>query len=127
MPILKTFAEILDTPWQDLDNVGSTTLDNSQWHYIREMQIDDVTLWEQIYYKGGHIGIYAAWDPYAEFYLLVYNLFIDTPLGIRTFYGPNARTQIEEEASRLGITLTQNKIWVDELNIWQYVESSPPQ
>jgi hypothetical protein len=124
---LKTFAEILDTPWQDLDNVGSTTLDNSQWHYIREMQIDDVTLWEQIYYKGGHIGIYAAWDPYAEFYLLVYNLFIDTPLGIRTFYGPNARTQIEEEASRLGITLTQNKIWVDELNIWQYVESSPPQ
>jgi hypothetical protein len=128
MPIFKTFSEIIDTPWQhgqELNAIGSNPPDNSQWHYIREITIEDVNVWEQIYYKGGHIGIYVSWDPYAEFYMIVYNLFIDTPLGIKTFYGPNARFQIEEEAEKLGISLTKNKIWVDEINLWQYNDSSP--
>jgi hypothetical protein len=57
--------------------------------------------------------------------MIVYNLFIDTPLGIKTFYGPNARLQIEEESEKLGISLTKNKIWVDEIDLWQYDNSSP--
>ena len=89
------------------------------------MEIEDVKIWEQIYYKGGHVGIYAAWDPYAEFYMVVYNLFIDVSGGIKTFYGPTARSQVEEHAKKLGIDLIENKIWVDEINSWQYFESPP--
>jgi hypothetical protein len=129
MSVFKTTSEILDTPWQYevvTPTLGNIVPDNSHWHYIREIEIEDVKIWEQIYYKGGHVGIYAAWDPYAEFYIIVYNLFIDVPGGIKTFYGPTARSQVEKHAKQLGINLAENKIWVDEINSWQYIESTPP-
>ena len=113
MSVFKTTREILDTPWQyevTTATLGNIVPDNSYWHYIREIEIEDVKTWEQIYYKGGHVGIYAAWDPYSEFYIIVYNLFIDVPGGIKTFHGPTARSQVEKHAKNLGIDLAPQLI-----------------
>jgi hypothetical protein len=49
-----------------------------QWTYDREMVIEDVDIWEVIVEQGGGHGVYAAWCPYAEFYMLRYNHNIET-------------------------------------------------
>jgi hypothetical protein len=62
MPVFKTTQEILKYPWQD--NTKSLNLRKpADWHKHRELTIDDVVLWEEIYYQPGNIGIYAAWSP----------------------------------------------------------------
>lgn len=126
MTIFKTTSEILDTPWefQYPDNsIPAIVPDKMEWHGIRDMTIDDVKIWEQIYYQGGNVGIYAAWNPYGEFYMITYNLYMDNNFGIQTFYGPNAASQVKEAANKLGIDLDVKKIWVDELNKWMYDDS----
>ena len=125
MPIFKTTSEIVDTPWQDpeVTLVPNTIVPETiEWHGIRDMGIDDVEIWEELYYQGGNIGIYAAHKPLAEFYMITYNLYIDTPLGIKTYYGPTARRALTDRAKELGVDLEQTTIWVDELNAWMYEE-----
>lgn len=121
--MFKSTAEILQTPWED-QHSSSKILpiipDTVQWHSIRAMEIPDVEIWEQIYYQGGNIGIYAAWKPYGEYYMIVYNLYANSPYGQETFYGPTAASDVKEKANNLGIELKIEKIWVDELNAWMY-------
>lgn len=68
-------------------------------------QIQDINLWEEIYYQSGHVGVYAAWDPYVEFYMITYNLFLGTPAGYRTFFGDNCVDNVIEELKKIGIEL----------------------
>jgi hypothetical protein len=48
------------------------------WSYDRDMQIEDVDIWEVIVEQGGGHGVYASWCPYAEFYMIRYNHIIET-------------------------------------------------
>lgn len=77
------------------------------------MNISDVSLWEQLYYSPGSIGIYVAWRPYAEYYMIVHNLFSHTKQGIETFYGPTAYQEVQRRAASLGISITDTKVWVE--------------
>jgi len=126
MTIFKTTLEILDTPWefQHLDSaIPAIVPDKIEWHGIRDMKINDVEIWEQIYYQGGNIGIYAAWNPYGELYMITYNLYLDTEFGYELFYGPDAASQVKDIVKQLGIDLEVQKIWVDDLNKWMYDDS----
>jgi len=123
MTIFKTTSEILDTPWefQYPDPVIPNIVpDKIEWHGIRDMKLEDVEIWEQIYYQGGNIGIYAAWKPYGELYMITYNLYMDTKVGYELVYGPEAASQIKDIAKQLGVDLEVQKIWVDDLNKWMY-------
>lgn len=123
MTIFKTFQEILDTPWEEQDadpTIPRIVPDTVQWHGIRDMTIDDVEIWEQIHYQGGNVGIYAAWKPFGELYMIVYNLYASKESGIEIYYGPEAAAQVYEKSKILGINLAINKVWIDELNKWQY-------
>jgi hypothetical protein len=60
------------------------------------MQIEDVDIWEVIVERGGGVAVYAAWCPYAEFYMLRHNWGQD----IELFYGrsvqPNVLARLDE-------------------------------
>jgi len=111
MPIFKTTQHIFNNPWgpELLDiptPVSANNLPNkSNWPGEYLMSIADVKLWEQIYYKTGEIGIYAAWDPYDEYYIIVHNLFINSKFGIEEFYGSESVNNVWNRAKELGIEL----------------------
>jgi hypothetical protein len=95
-----------------------------KWSYDREMQIEDVDIWEVVYEQGGGVGVYASWAPYAEFYMIttggdfrnkprIINGFPYSHRAVETYYGPTAQKQVVERAKTLGIKLTFNQVWID--------------
>ena len=109
MAILKTTQHIFNHPWEEeLVELPSS----SYLPKVNKLKIDsnvilsDIKLWEQIYYKKGNIGIYAAWDPYIEYYIIVHNLFINTTVGVEEFFGEDASTKTWERAREYGINLS---------------------
>ena len=124
MPVFKTTDEILKHPWRDNTATKSLNLRKpGNWHYKQDLTIDDVVLWEEIYYQPGNIGVYAAWSPYAEYYMITYNLFLNTDYGIETFYGNNACKQVWELVKTFGIDLPVNKVWAEKEDLWLYTET----
>ena len=118
MPTLRTTTDILTIPWEV--TTLPTTLDEptAHWHYIREMEINDVSIWEEIYRQPGNIGIYGAWAPHAECYIIVYELFLENKNTIEKFYGVNAAKDLWKRATELGIELPMYEIWIDSHNTW---------
>lgn len=109
--MFKSTAYIFNNPWskalEDIAKNSPTTSlpEKEKWNKDTPMTINDVKLWEQIYYSAGDVGIYAAWDPYDELYIIVHNLFINTNFGIEVFSGNNAADDVWNRARELGIEL----------------------
>jgi hypothetical protein len=127
MPFFKTTKNILTTPWEDelwddnwMDSDKLVLPPKSDWDYRREMQIEDVSIWEVLYQQGGGIGIYAAWDPYAEFYLITQHHFSVRTNAIETYYGADAQKEVKKRAKELGIKLQDHTIWVEPEDMWLY-------
>lgn len=96
-----------------------------EWDYSRELCIEDVDIWEVLYEASGGIGVYAAWLPHAEFYMVTTgwnpNVFqISSNKNIKTFYGQSAQSKVYKLAKTLGIPLGIYNTWVDEKDLWLY-------
>lgn len=96
MPRFKTTQNILldnneyfDENWMDVPFLQVPEYKN--WDYSRELQIEDIDIWEVISEISGPTGVYAAYVPYAEFYLIIVNGQIDS-----TYYGKNAAVHLEK-------------------------------
>lgn len=127
MPIFKTTKNILTAPWEDelftenWNNLDTAYLPpNTPWDYSRELKIEDVNIWEQIYYQGGGFGIYASWDPYAEFYMITGHHFSIKPGSIETYYGPLAQEKVIKRAKEMNVELVLNNFWVEPQDMWLY-------
>ena len=130
MTFFRTTYNILKTPWEDeafnnlnLFNDNKIVLPkNSKWDYSRELQIEDVMLWEQIYYQSGGLGLYASYEPYAEFYMITYNSnkgsYNNPNLGIETFYGIGSEKRAYKRAKELGMPIAINQVWVEPEDMW---------
>jgi hypothetical protein len=99
---------------------------NGQWDYKRELQIDDVSIWQVIYEESGRRGLYAAWDPYAEFYMIlagwkkdIYGN-PDKLADVESYYGKGAQNMVMKRAQELGFHVEQQKIWVEPEDMWLY-------
>ena len=130
MPFFKTTHNIFNTPWEDelwdnnWFNSNKVVLPpNRPWDYKKELKIEDVQIWEQIYFESGGTGLYAAWDPYAEMYLITKNLHAKDLENRYTeiFYGKNAGNRAYKKAIDLGMPIVVNKIWVEDEEMWKYV------
>jgi hypothetical protein len=112
--ILKSTYHIFNNPWkEDIPNIESFPIPlppSEERKNLRDITIDDVKLWEQIYYEPGVIGLYASWDPFEEFYLLTYNFLLDQNNSYKTFYGINSVDNIISELKLLDINLKVTKI-----------------
>ena len=120
--------ELWDTAQMNNDTAFLPPKEN--WPGDREMDIDDVDIWEILGYKSGGIGVYAAWHPYAEFYMLTTGFdgtqFYEDGAHfnnklIETYYGPNAQKQVFKRAKQLGIDLQVYKTWIEDDQMWKYV------
>jgi hypothetical protein len=136
MSFFRSTKDILKTPWQDevhdINRMDSDSIilppggpddPRFQWDYKREMKIEDVDIWEQLYYQGGGLGVYAAWAPYAEFYMITLWGLMSMDNRIETYYGPDAEKQTYERALELGIPLQITQKWVDDSQLWLHNRS----
>lgn len=117
---LKTFNDIKNSVWSSKESKLDLTTGETFWDYEKNPRIDDVNLWEELYYVPATVGIYAAYDPYIEYYIIVYNLFIDQDAGLEEFYGPGANKKIWEKAKVLGIELPTATMWISKKDSWLY-------
>jgi hypothetical protein len=127
--IFKTLDEILKNSWVDQQiqvELDPSKLapppDRQHGVYMFDLTLKDIRMWETLYYKGGHVGIYGAWDPYSEFFIIVYNLFLDSSAGLEVFYGPGAIRRLYLKAKELGINLETGPIWVKPEDVQYYTQ-----
>jgi hypothetical protein len=135
MPIFRGNRDIFKNPDQDevfnenwMDSDKLVLPPSPPWDYSREMTIDDVDIWEQIYYETGGQALYAAYCPFAEFYLITTYGIVDAgkqglaSYNIETFYGANAGKQAYARAKQLGMPIQLNTVWVEPEDMWLYTD-----
>jgi len=123
--IFKDFGEVFESKWMDSNVLGMPP--KYDWDYSRELQIEDVDIWEVIYEQGGGVGVYASWSPYAEFYLIRTGWWNDTKgYGIETYYGPQSQQKVQQRMKDLNIPFTLNETWVEPEDMWLYENKSLP-
>lgn len=114
--IVKDNDEYFNSNWMDSNTLKLPPYTN--WDYQREMKIEDVDLWEVIY-ENGSVGLYAAWQPQAEFYLLKPPFhMIEQGWGMETYYGSCAAQRAEARLKEFGISLPKHKVWIDSDDLW---------
>jgi hypothetical protein len=119
--IFKDFNEVFEDKWAQSNIV--MTPPTKPWDYSRELQIEDVDIWEVIYEQGGGIGIYASWSPYAEFYLVRRGLGREVlGFGLETYYGAGAQKQVQKVIEEMGLPIASKEMWVEPEYMWLYNE-----
>lgn len=117
--IFKDFAEVFESKWMDSNVLGMPP--KVDWDYSRELQIEDIDIWEVIYEQGGGVGVYASWSPYAEFYMIRTGWWNEEKgYGIETYYGPQAQQKVQARMKDLKIPFSLNQVWVDPEEMWLY-------
>ena len=103
MPQFKTTENILlgkqdycDENWFDTPFLNVP--DHDRWDYSRQLQIEDVDLWEVIAETGGGNGVYASFLPYAEFYMVMRHGQIES-----TYYGKGCDVPLSEYLDSIGM------------------------
>lgn len=115
--------EYFDPNWMDSNVL--VTPEKKEWDYSRELQIEDIDIWEVVYQQGGGFAVYAAWNPYAEFYLITLPAYLYKENSIETYYGPMASNRVHKRAKEFGINLGMHQIWVEPEDMWLYQEPTP--
>lgn len=108
-----TLEEILKNPW---NNIRRTQISPSRtppkWLVSEELTLHDIKRWEEIFYKEGLIGVYAAWEPYYDFYIIVHNFHLDEKY-VECYKGPNSVDEVVSRCKMLGIEIPVREIFVD--------------
>ena len=114
--IVKDNGEYFDPNWMDSDKV---ILPPSQpWDYKREMKIEDVDLWEVVY-EVGTVGVYAAWQPHAEFYMIKPPWdWLEKGWGLETYYGKLAAKRTYQRMLEFGVKMPTHSYWVENDEMW---------
>ena len=123
MAIWRTTHNILKSPWEgdyfNPDWMNYNTIQTPpkvNWDYSRELRVEDVDLWEVIMEGSGGVGVYAAWSPYAEFYMVTSNKL----LSIETFYGVGAQKRLTKYLDSIDVLYPKNKLWIEEEDMYLY-------
>lgn len=111
--IFKNSQEFFDPNWMDSDKVIYP--ETNEWDYSRELSIEDVDIWE-VLGETSH-GVYAAYLPFAEFYLIV-------PFNMKdkweTYYGAGANKKVARRMKELNMWVPKHTIWVEPDDMWLY-------
>lgn len=119
--IFKDFSEVYDPNWMDSNEIILPP--KRDWDYGREMKIEDVDIWEVLTEESGCRGVYAAWSPYAEFYMVRVGWYPESKgYGVETYYGPGAQNKVYKRATELGMQLWVSQKWVESDELWLYQE-----
>jgi hypothetical protein len=96
---VKNDGEVFDENWMNFDSISQYAPPHPKWNSERPIKFEDVDIWEVILENGGPFGVYAAWCPYEEFYIVMQNWSI-----VAEFSGWNANGRLEEYLIQLGVS-----------------------
>lgn len=91
-------GEVFDENWMNYDRISQYAPPVIKWTGDRPMRVEDVDLWEVITEMSGPIGVYAAYMPYGELYIVTNGWRI-----IAEFSGWNANRRLEQFLVQHGI------------------------
>lgn len=121
--------EVFEQSWMDGNTVHLPP--TKEWDYKRPLQIEDVDIWEVLHEQGGGFGVYAAWLPYAEFYMVCKGSDLRNESRkingsyyqgreIETFYGAGSQQRAYHFAKQIGIDLPVYQTWVEKDKMWLF-------
>ena len=84
-------GEYFDENWMNYDRIWQYAPKEVPWDGDRPIRFEDVDLWEVITEVSGPIGVYAAYMPYAEYYVVTNRWAVAAE-----FEGPKANERLEE-------------------------------
>ena len=83
-------GEYFDENWMNYDRIWQYAPKEIPWDGDRPIRFEDVDLWEVITEMSGPIGVYAAYMPYAEYYVVTAHWKV-----VAEFEGPRANERLE--------------------------------
>jgi hypothetical protein len=84
-------GEHFDDNWMNYDRISQYAPPIVEWNSDRPMRIEDVDLWEVITEQSGPVGVYAAYMPFGELYVVTSGWRV-----VAEFTGWNANGRLEE-------------------------------
>lgn len=122
MPFYKTTKNILidhreyfEQKWMDSNEIYIPI--TKEWDYSRELNLDDIDIWEVIY--EGAIGVYVAHIPHAEFYLIRLGWHDPSP-RLEVYYGAKSGEKTFQRCKELGVNLIKKPYFIDDDQAWLY-------
>jgi hypothetical protein len=67
---LRKDGEVFDENWMNYDSIFQYMPEPTEWTQARPPRVDEIDIWEVIIEMGGPVGVYAAWMPHAELYIV---------------------------------------------------------
>jgi hypothetical protein len=123
MPFFKTTANIFKDNGEYFDENWLEKKyhlpEKTNWKYDKQIFIEDVDIWEIIHYNSHGPSVYAAWSPYAEYYIIVHPYFSKLPL--EEYYGEGCQVKLQKRMTDLNVPFSTNLIWVENEMLKFYV------
>ncbi len=111
--IIKTLDEILNDPWGLIQKEHCKSLKIPRMFIHSDvLLLQTIKRWEEIYFKPGLIGVYAAYEPYVNYYIIVHLLF---PLEkyIELFVGDEQTELLLDRCESFNVKLPYTQVFVD--------------
>lgn len=107
-------GEIFDENWMNYDHVWQYRPEPIPWKEDRAITFEDVDVWEVISERGGlyPLAVYAAWTPYAHYFIVVNNWSI-----IGEYYGVDGEKELRKYMKENKLPYSKNIAWVEENEI----------
>lgn len=83
-------GEYFDDNWMNFDRISQYAPPIIEWDGDRPMRVEDVDLWEVITEMSGPVGVYGAYMPFGELYVVTSGWRI-----VAEFSGWNANARLE--------------------------------
>jgi hypothetical protein len=103
-------GELFDENWMNYNSIYQYMPPNPVWGSERPIKFEDVDIWEVIYESSGPLGVYAAWCPYAHYFVVMNGWSIT-----HEFWGIEGELKLNKLLKSMGIFLQNNLLWVDEV------------
>lgn len=114
MSLFVTTDTIFENSWNYIPHDNTVSLPPQEsWNENTDIKLDDIKIWEQIYFEPGNVGVYAAWNPYVEFYMITFNCFLKDKKYIEIYQGSNSANEVLGRLKDFGINLDYQEIWID--------------
>lgn len=91
-------GEVFDENWMNYDRIFQYMPEPTPWTEQRPPRVDEVDIWEVITEVGSSVGVYAAWQPHAELYIVTREWRI-----VQEFSGWMANARLENYLQTNGI------------------------
>lgn len=108
-------GELFDENWMNYHSIYHYMPNPTKWKENRLIKFEDVDIWEVIAEITGPISIYAAWQPYAPYFVVIKNWTIE-----KEFWGTEGEQRLHQYMINHGINISLNQLWVDEEDISLY-------